>query len=58
MELLLSHHQNPVAGESFNLTCGVSLYHFKRQITWWWTNANGKTTMISEIQKPLGKFFF
>ncbi|KAI9559738.1 hypothetical protein GHT06_013743 [Daphnia sinensis] len=53
-ELIKSHQQNPVAGESFNLTCGVLLDKFKREISWWWTDSNKQTFRITSNNKPPG----
>ncbi|XP_046651440.1 vascular endothelial growth factor receptor kdr-like isoform X2 [Daphnia pulicaria] len=53
-EFIKSHPNNPVAGEKFNLTCGVLLQKFKQQISWSWTDSSGKTSVINNSQKPPG----
>ncbi|XP_057365386.1 vascular endothelial growth factor receptor 1-like isoform X1 [Daphnia carinata] len=53
-ELIKSHQHNPVAGEGFNLTCGVLLDKFRREISWWWRDSNGQTFRITSNNKPPG----
>ena len=53
-ELTRASAADPVDGEQFNLSCGVSLFNFSRQLTWTWTDSKGKKQELIRDKLPPG----
>lgn len=54
--MIRTRSDDPFNGESFNLTCRVSLYNFSSRITWMWVDKeNGNTLPITPTQLPTGE---
>ena len=53
-ELTRATAADPVDGEQFHLSCGVSLFNFSRQLTWTWTDSKGKKQELIRDKLPPG----
>ena len=53
-ELTRATAADPVDGEQFYLSCGVSLFNFSRQLTWTWTDSKGKKQELIRDKLPPG----
>lgn len=58
VEFTRTRLDDPVIGETFNVTCRVSLYNFTRKIVWFWTDTKGVTVPISAGMLPEGSLTF
>lgn len=53
MELQKTRPDNPIEGESFNLTCSVSIYNFTKEISWWRFDINGTKAMPIDLKTQI-----
>jgi hypothetical protein len=53
-ELTRATAADPVDGEQFHLSCGVSLFNFSRQLKWTWTDSKGKKQELVRDKLPAG----
>jgi len=53
-ELTRAAAADPVDGEQFHLSCGVSLFNFSRQLKWTWTDSKGKKQELIRDKMPAG----